>query len=64
MPEYHVTGIIHASYAGGTIEAENEEEAERKAAEKADISLCARCGDRIQDPYIEEIIVEEVSTND
>ena len=61
MKKYACYGLVKGSKYIGTVEAENEEEAKKKAwdLEEVYISFCHQCSSECEDPEVDEIDVEE-----
>ena len=59
MKRWHVHGVVSASKYLGTVEAETEEEALKKAEEldSVSVSVCHHCSSQVEDPEITEITV-------
>ena len=57
---WSVYGRVYASKYLGTVEADTEEEALKKAEEDLDwgVSVCHQCSHDISDPAVEDVIVE------
>jgi len=64
MSKYNVYAEIRGSKFVGTVEAANEEEARERGWELDDcyVSICHQCSNEIDDPEIEELIVEEADS--
>lgn len=60
MPKFHVHGSVKASKYIGEYEAKTKEEAEEMAWKDAYVSVCNQCSSQVEDPEIDELIVEEV----
>ena len=61
MKKYRVYGLVYGSKYLGTIEAENQVDAERRAWNELDVhvSICHQCSKEIDDPQIDELQFEE-----
>ncbi|MGM1048378.1 MAG: hypothetical protein ACQEXX_19875 [Bacillota bacterium] len=61
MPKFRVYGAVKATKYIGEFEAANKEEAEQMAwdSDGASVSVCWHCAKDVEDPEIEEMIVEE-----
>lgn len=57
--KWHVHGVVSASKYLGTVEAETEAEAMKKAEEldSMSVSVCHHCSHQVEDPEITEITV-------
>lgn len=60
MPKYRVYGVVKATKYVGEYEAETEDDAKDLAWGDAYVSVCHQCSREIEDPEIEELVVEEV----
>lgn len=60
MKKWNVYGKVQATKFLGTFEAETAEQAEEMALEKnGHVSVCHQCCREVEDPEIQECIVEE-----
>ena len=58
--KWEVTGVVSGGKYLGTVEADTEEEAKKKAEElDTFVSLCHQCADECEDPEITEFIVSK-----
>lgn len=60
MKKYRVYGVVTGTKFLGEYEAEDEREAENMALrENGHVSVCNHCADEIDEPAIDDVIVEE-----
>lgn len=60
MKTWRVTGTVVASTYVGDVKAETKEEAEAKAWDMVDVSVCHQCDRYVSDPEVSELHLEEV----
>lgn len=60
VPKFRVYGNIRSSKYIGEYEADTKEQAEEMAWEDAHVSVCHQCSREVEDPDIDDLVVEEV----
>lgn len=62
MPKFRVYGVVVASKYIGEFEAATKEEAEQMAwdSDESSVSVCWHCSRDVEEPQIDELIIEEV----
>ena len=62
MAKYRIYGTVTGSKYIGEVEADSKEEAEEKAWEKLDTSICLcwECSREIKDPEVTEVVAEVI----
>lgn len=63
MPKFRASICYSVSECVGEIEAENEEEAQEKAALMGKATLCHQCADHLNDLIVEEVHLEQLDDN-